>query len=134
MQQKVTGLTYAEAGVDIDAGNRLVDMIRSAVRSTRRAGADGEIGGFGGVFDLEYESVYCIYPRWRHRYPPGTTHNRERCFALRLPSTLAPTLAPREHVAWRWLPVAEAAQVVTSWSNAAVFAALSVKIAGHRSG
>lgn len=89
---------------------------------------------FGGVFDLEYESVYCIYPRWRHRYPPGTTHNRERCFALRLPSTLAPTLAPREHVAWRWLPVAEAAQVVTSWSNAAVFAALSVKIAGHRSG
>ncbi|MBM3562223.1 MAG: phosphoribosylformylglycinamidine cyclo-ligase [Alphaproteobacteria bacterium] len=53
MQHKVTGLTYAETGVDIDAGNRLVDMIRSAVRSTRRSGADGEIGGFGGVFDLK---------------------------------------------------------------------------------
>ena len=47
------GLTYAEAGVDIDAGNRLVDLIRPAVRATRRPGADGEIGGFGGVFDLK---------------------------------------------------------------------------------
>ncbi|MBM3550689.1 MAG: phosphoribosylformylglycinamidine cyclo-ligase [Alphaproteobacteria bacterium] len=53
MQQRMSGLTYAEAGVDIDAGNRLVDMIRPAVRSTRRSGADGEIGGFGGVFDLK---------------------------------------------------------------------------------
>jgi len=53
MQDKVNGLTYAQAGVDIDAGNRLVDLIRPAVRSTRRSGADGEIGGFGGVFDLK---------------------------------------------------------------------------------
>lgn len=47
------GLTYAQAGVDIDAGNRLVDLIRPAVRATRRPGADGEIGGFGGLFDLK---------------------------------------------------------------------------------
>ncbi|MGA9823633.1 MAG: phosphoribosylformylglycinamidine cyclo-ligase [Methylocystis sp.] len=53
MQHKPNGLTYAEAGVDIDAGNRLVDLIRPAVRATRRPGADGEIGGFGGVFDLK---------------------------------------------------------------------------------
>ena len=53
MQRKADGLTYAEAGVDIDAGNRLVDLIRPAVRATRRPGADGEIGGFGGVFDLK---------------------------------------------------------------------------------
>ncbi|BDV34243.1 phosphoribosylformylglycinamidine cyclo-ligase [Methylocystis iwaonis] len=53
MQQKAKGLTYSDAGVDIDAGNRLVDMIRPAVRATRRSGADGEIGGFGGVFDLK---------------------------------------------------------------------------------
>ena len=46
------GLTYSDAGVDIDAGNRLVDLIRPAVRATRRPGADGEIGGFGGLFDL----------------------------------------------------------------------------------
>ncbi|ANG95575.1 phosphoribosylformylglycinamidine cyclo-ligase [Brucella pseudogrignonensis] len=47
------GLTYAEAGVDIDAGNLMVDKIKPLVRSTRRPGADGEIGGFGGLFDLK---------------------------------------------------------------------------------
>lgn len=53
MPARNNGLTYAQAGVDIDAGNRLVDLIRPAVRATRRRGADGEIGGFGGVFDLK---------------------------------------------------------------------------------
>src|ERR1044071_8668268 len=47
------GLTYSEAGVDIDAGNLMVEKIKPLVRSTRRAGADGEIGGFGGLFDLK---------------------------------------------------------------------------------
>ncbi|GJE61193.1 phosphoribosylformylglycinamidine cyclo-ligase [Methylobacterium trifolii] len=47
------GLTYADAGVDIDAGNALVETIRPLVRSTRRPGADAEIGGFGGLFDLK---------------------------------------------------------------------------------
>lgn len=46
-------LTYAQAGVDIDAGNALVDNIKPLVRATRRAGADAEIGGFGGLFDLK---------------------------------------------------------------------------------
>jgi phosphoribosylformylglycinamidine cyclo-ligase len=45
-------LTYAAAGVDIDAGNAMVEAIRPLVRSTRRPGADAEIGGFGGLFDL----------------------------------------------------------------------------------
>ncbi|KAI5926392.1 phosphoribosylamine--glycine ligase [Camillea tinctor] len=45
-------LTYAEAGVSIDAGNQFVERIRNAVRSTKRAGADAEIGGFGGEVDL----------------------------------------------------------------------------------
>ncbi|KAL0578512.1 Bifunctional purine biosynthetic protein ADE5,7 [Marasmius crinis-equi] len=47
------GLTYAQAGVSVDAGNALVDAIKPFVRSTRRKGADAEIGGFGGVFDLK---------------------------------------------------------------------------------
>ncbi|GJD77152.1 phosphoribosylformylglycinamidine cyclo-ligase [Methylobacterium gregans] len=47
------GLTYAQAGVDIDAGNALVDAIKPLVRATRRPGADAEIGGFGGLFDLK---------------------------------------------------------------------------------
>jgi len=46
-------LSYKQAGVDIDAGNALVEAIKPAVKSTRRPGADGEIGGFGGLFDLK---------------------------------------------------------------------------------
>ncbi len=46
-------LSYADAGVDIDAGNAMVDLIKPIVRGTRRPGADGEIGGFGGLFDLK---------------------------------------------------------------------------------
>jgi len=52
-QSGKNGLTYSDAGVDIDAGNLLVEKIKPLVRSTRRPGADGEIGGFGGLFDLK---------------------------------------------------------------------------------
>ncbi|WP_024277265.1 phosphoribosylformylglycinamidine cyclo-ligase [Xanthobacter sp. 126] len=47
------GLSYRDAGVDIDAGNRLVDLIKPLVKATARPGADADIGGFGGVFDLK---------------------------------------------------------------------------------
>ena len=47
------GLTYADSGVDIDAGNRMVDLIKPLVKATARPGADAEIGGFGGLFDLK---------------------------------------------------------------------------------
>jgi len=87
---------------------------------------------FGGVIDLRYESVYTIYPRWRHRYPDGITHNRERCFALRLPTTLRPTLSPREHVAYEWMPISKAIERVGSWSNAAALEALRLHIASAR--
>ncbi|UGV26409.1 phosphoribosylformylglycinamidine cyclo-ligase [Rhodopseudomonas boonkerdii] len=53
MTDQKKGLTYADAGVDIDAGNRLVDLIKPLVRATARPGADAEIGGFGGLFDLK---------------------------------------------------------------------------------
>lgn len=46
-------LTYSQAGVSVDAGNSLVEAIKPFVRATRRSGADAEIGGFGGVFDLK---------------------------------------------------------------------------------
>src|ERR1700736_5676766 len=47
------GLTYARAGVDIDAGNAMVEKIKPLARATRRPGGDAEIGGFGGIFDLK---------------------------------------------------------------------------------
>ncbi|NNF91938.1 MAG: phosphoribosylformylglycinamidine cyclo-ligase [Boseongicola sp.] len=50
---KKNGLTYAEAGVDIDAGNALVDRIKPAARRTDRAGTMSGLGGFGALFDLK---------------------------------------------------------------------------------
>lgn len=50
---KSNGLSYAQAGVDIDAGNALVDAIKPAVKSTARAGSNPDIGGFGGLFDMK---------------------------------------------------------------------------------
>jgi phosphoribosylformylglycinamidine cyclo-ligase len=46
-------ITYRDSGVDIDAGNALVEAIKPAVKSTRRTGADADLGGFGGLFDLK---------------------------------------------------------------------------------
>ncbi len=46
-------ITYRESGVDIDAGNALVEAIKPLVKATRRAGADADLGGFGGLFDLK---------------------------------------------------------------------------------
>ena len=46
------GMSYKDAGVDIDAGNSLVERIKPACKSTRRAGCDSDLGGFGGLFDL----------------------------------------------------------------------------------
>jgi phosphoribosylformylglycinamidine cyclo-ligase len=47
------GLTYADSGVDIDAGDALVDRIKPLAKATRRAGAAADLGGFGGAFDLK---------------------------------------------------------------------------------
>ncbi|MBV9331558.1 MAG: phosphoribosylformylglycinamidine cyclo-ligase [Alphaproteobacteria bacterium] len=47
------GLTYKDAGVDIDAGDALVKRIAPYARATARAGSDGSLGGFGGLFDLK---------------------------------------------------------------------------------
>lgn len=52
-ESQVTPLTYREAGVDIDAGDALVDAIKPAARRTVRSGANPDLGGFGGLFDLK---------------------------------------------------------------------------------
>ena len=52
-EQNKGGATYRDAGVDIDAGNALVDSIAPLAARTKRAGVMGAIGGFGGLFDLK---------------------------------------------------------------------------------
>jgi phosphoribosylformylglycinamidine cyclo-ligase len=51
--EKSVPVTYRDSGVDIDAGNALVHAIKPLVKATRRSGADADLGGFGGLFDLK---------------------------------------------------------------------------------
>ena len=53
MIEKNQGLSYSDAGVDIDAGNELVERIKPNIKRTNRAGVMSTIGGFGGLFDLK---------------------------------------------------------------------------------
>ena len=53
MTEPKTGITYADAGVDIDAGNTLVERIKPAAKATTRSGVMGGLGGFGALFDLK---------------------------------------------------------------------------------
>ena len=53
MTERRNGLTYADSGVDIDAGETLVERIKPLAKSTSRPGADVALGGFGGLFDLK---------------------------------------------------------------------------------
>ncbi|MFD2174695.1 phosphoribosylformylglycinamidine cyclo-ligase [Rhodobacter lacus] len=53
MSERKNGLTYSQAGVDIDAGNALVERIKPAAKRTTRAGTMSGLGGFGALFDLK---------------------------------------------------------------------------------
>ena len=51
--KKSKSISYADSGINIDHGNQLVERIKPAVKATSRAGVAGELGGFGGLFDLK---------------------------------------------------------------------------------
>jgi len=78
----------------------------------------------GVLTDWNMSNVYEIFPKWRHRYPPGTTHNTEHVFALEVPAPMPVILNPREHLRAVWLPWREAAAKCFSWSNRAAIEAL----------
>ena len=52
-QKQPKPLKYSDAGVDIDAGDALIGDIAPHAKRTRRAGAESDLGGFGGLFDLK---------------------------------------------------------------------------------
>ncbi|MFZ6691266.1 dihydroneopterin triphosphate diphosphatase [Undibacterium sp. SXout20W] len=78
--------------------------------------------------DWQTSNIYEIYPVWRHRYAPGVTHNTEHVFGLCVSSPLAVTLAPREHLQYRWMPWQEAADQCFSPSNAEAILQLSSRL------
>ncbi len=71
----------------------------------------------GSLQDMHHQIDYEIYPQWRHRYAPGITRNTEHWFSLLVPDGTQVQLAPREHVAYQWLPFTNAASKCFSRSN-----------------
>jgi dATP pyrophosphohydrolase len=80
--------------------------------------------------DWHTQNEYEIYHQWLHRYPPGTTHNTEHVFGLKLPDRMPVKLSPREHLEFQWLPWKLAADKVFSPSNRAAILQLPER-AGH---
>jgi len=78
--------------------------------------------------DWRQQNEYEIYAHWRHRYPPGVTHNTEHVFGLLLPQPLAIRIAPREHLQYQWLPWQQAAAKVFSPSNRAAILQLPQRV------
>jgi dihydroneopterin triphosphate diphosphatase len=86
----------------------------------------------GTLTDWQMSNVYEIFPKWRHRYAPGITHNTEHVFALEVPEAMKVTLNPREHLRYAWLPWREAAARCFSWSNRAAIEALEHRLPAAR--
>ena len=78
----------------------------------------GPVVPLSDLHDWQLSNIYEIYPVWRHRYAPGVTQNTEHVFGLLVPRAIPVTLAPREHLRYRWLPYREAADQCFSPSNA----------------
>ena len=69
------------------------------------------------LLDWRRKERYRIFQEWRHRYAPGVLYNTEHVFSLCLPEAVPVILDPREHLAWRWLPLESAAKACFSPSN-----------------
>lgn len=99
----------------------------AAIREVREE--TGLNAGCYELVDWQMHNVYEIYPHWRHRYPPGITHNIEHLFGLELPAPLPVILAPDEHVNYEWVDWREAAVRVFSWTNV-----VALRVLGERHG
>nr|WP_316643942.1 dihydroneopterin triphosphate diphosphatase [uncultured Roseateles sp.] len=95
------------------------DALDEPLALTARREVQEETGiADGELLDWQLSNIYEIYPQWRHRYAPGVVQNTEHVFGLCVPKACAVTLAPREHLAFQWLPWREAADRCFSPSNA----------------
>lgn len=113
--QSVTG--------SVEAGESL---LQTAVREV--AEETGIAARAEDFVDWRQHNVFEIFPEWRHRYAPGVTHNTEHVFSLAVPAGTPVRTAPGEHLDHCWLPLAEAAAKVFSWSNRDAILALPGQI------
>jgi len=90
-------------------------LIETARREVREeTGIDAAAADFT---DWQLTNRFEIFAEWRYRYAPGVMHNIEHVFSLCLPEQGPVTIAPEEHLAFRWLPWRKAAEACFSWSN-----------------
>ncbi|MDP1610371.1 MAG: dihydroneopterin triphosphate diphosphatase [Sulfuritalea sp.] len=90
-------------------------LLETARREVREeTGIDASPADF---IDWQLTNRFEIFAEWRYRYAPGVTHNIEHVYSLCLPETSPVSIAPEEHLAFRWLPWQEAAAACFSWSN-----------------
>ena len=80
-------------------------------------GIDVQLLPVNSLQDMHHQIEYEIYSQWRQRYAPGVTKNTEHWFSLLVPNDISVKLAPREHIAYQWLPFSEAAKKCFSPSN-----------------
>lgn len=95
-----------------EGSEALIDTARREVLEETGIGAATE-----HFVDWSIINTYEIFSEWRHRYPPGITHNTEHVFSLQVPQRIDITTAPDEHRSWQWLPWLKAAELCFSWSN-----------------
>lgn len=79
--------------------------------------------------DWQQTNRYEIFAEWRHRYAPGVMHNTEHVFSLCVPAAHRVTVAPEEHLGYRWLPWRDAAAACFSWTNRDAILALPRRFA-----
>ncbi len=94
------------------------DLAIAAAREVHEeTGIDVRLLPSGALLNMNHQIEYEIYPQWRYRYALGVTSNTEHWFSLLVPDSTPISLAPREHVAFQWLPYKEAAERCFSPSN-----------------
>ena len=94
------------------------DLFLAAAREVlEETGIDVQSLPSGALLNMNHQIEYEIYPQWRYRYAPGVASNTEHWFSLLVPDSTPISLAPREHVAFQWLPYKEAAERCFSPSN-----------------
>ncbi len=105
------GFWQSVTGSQEDGESLLGTAVREVAEETGIAARPEDLS------DWNLANRYEIFPEWRFRYPPGVTENTEHVFSLVFPSPQPVSVAPGEHLGYRWLPWREAARTVFSWSN-----------------
>lgn len=93
-------------------------LIEAASRELlEETGIDAGLFGHQALTSMSHSTEYVIYPEWRHRYPIGTTTNTEHWFKMILEDRIVVRLAPKEHIAYKWVSAEQAANMCFSPSN-----------------